>query len=265
MPPLHLCIAAAVASEFNEDTSDPDKLEIFDTTNKNQRFFSAIDVLMASSDAPVYFETPYKVGDNNYVDGGLNGNCTLVAALPRLLKIFHDQNPELQTVISIAPPSQKVENIDDWFVGWAGYFPAQSTNGYKVYMASKEIYSGPSKATFARANPMSRNAQAFKMDEVDVDKMIRAIEDERINDPRYYNQILDMSALTVSRLEDVKLTGEFLAMMANVVADMNTRMSYDIAIRVGRNIIEKLQEAGKQSKIESSKGNTTTHLSFLSY
>ena len=33
------CIAAAVASEFNEDASNPDKVEIFDTTNENQRFF----------------------------------------------------------------------------------------------------------------------------------------------------------------------------------------------------------------------------------
>ena len=130
-------------------------------------------------------------------------------------------------MISIAPPSQKVEKIDDWFTGWAGYFPAQSTNGYKVYMASKEIYSGPSKATFARAKLQSKNAQAFKMEEVDVDKMIRAIEEERINDPRYYNQILDMSALTLSRLDDVKITDDFLQMMYNVVDDMKTRRSYD--------------------------------------
>ena len=34
-------------------------------------------VLLATSDAPVYFEGPVKVGDQFYVDGGVGGNCPL--------------------------------------------------------------------------------------------------------------------------------------------------------------------------------------------
>ena len=56
------CIAAAVASEFNLDPKNPDKLKIFDTVNRDHRFVKVKDVLLASSDAPVYFVTPHTIG-----------------------------------------------------------------------------------------------------------------------------------------------------------------------------------------------------------
>ena len=252
------CIAAAVASEFNQDAAHPDKLEIFDTVNRNHRFVKVKDVLLASSDAPVYFVTPHTIGHKKYVDGGLTGNCPLITALPRLMEIYVDQNPELQTVISIAPPSQEAPQFNDLLEDWLKYFPAQFTDGYKVYMASKSIYSGPDKATFARAIPSSEKAQSFKMDEINVDNMIRAIEEERINDPEYYNDILDMAALTVSRLEDIEVTETFLSMIVEVVSDIRSRRSYDIAIRVSKNMIEKLQESREQLRIELSRGEMTS-------
>ena len=252
------CIAAAVASEFNLDPKNPDKLEIFDTVNRDHRFIKVKDVLLASSDAPVYFVTPHTIGHKKYVDGGLTGNCPLITALPRLLEIYKDQNPELQTVISIAPPSQEAPPFNDLLEDWLKYFPAQFTDGFKVYMTSKSIYSGADKATFARASPSSEKAQAFKMDEMNVDKMIRTIEEERMEDQNYYNVILDMAALTVSRLEDVELTEMFLKMIIEVVIDIRSRRSYDIAIRVCKNIIEKIQESGRESRIELSRGEITS-------
>ena len=253
------CIAAAVASEFNLDPRNPDKLEIFDTVNRDHRFVKVKDVLLASSDAPVYFVTPHTIGHKKYVDGGLTGNCPLITALPRLIEIYKDQNPELQTVISIAPPSQEAPPFNDLLEDWLKYFPAQFTDGYKVYMASKSIYSGPDKATFARASPGSEKAQTFKMDEINVDKMTRAIEEERIKDPKYYNEILDMAALTVSRLEDIDLTETFLKMIVEVVIDIRSRRSYDIAIRVSKNTMEKIQESAKESRIEVSRGEINSY------
>ena len=97
------------------------------------------------------------------------------------------------------------------------------------------------------------------MDEINDDKMIRAIEEERIKDPKYYNEILDMAALTVSRLEDIDITETFLKMIVEVVIDIRSRRSYDIAIRVSKNTMEKIQESAKESRIEVSRGEINSY------
>ena len=33
--------------------------------------------MLATTDAPVYFETPVKIGEETFVDGGVGGNCPL--------------------------------------------------------------------------------------------------------------------------------------------------------------------------------------------
>ena len=243
----NFCIAAAVASEFNEDPNNPDKLEVFDTKNADQKYQLIREVLQASCDAPVFFVTPVRIGQTNYVDGGLTGNCPLPSVLPRVLEVEKDY--KLDTVISIAPPSQKAKKINDWPHRWVGYFPSRLTDGYKNYITSKKAYPN---AIFARAIPRSEKAQTFSMDETNVNAMISAIEKERINDPNYYNQILDMAALTVSRLEDVQLDEDFLRMMENLVVDMTSRRQYEIALRVCKNICEKLEGVGNNSAINLS-------------
>ena len=66
------CLAAAVARQFNEDPTQPDLLEIFDSKSDPAQLIS--EVLLGSSDAPIYFETPSKIGHRNYIDGGVAGN-----------------------------------------------------------------------------------------------------------------------------------------------------------------------------------------------
>ena len=66
------CLAAAVARQFNEDPTQPDLLEIFDSQSDPAQLVS--EVLLGSSDAPIYFETPSKIGHRNYIDGGVAGN-----------------------------------------------------------------------------------------------------------------------------------------------------------------------------------------------
>ena len=114
------CVAAAVARQYDDNPSTPDILEIFDTRNKAQRYYSFVDVLLASSNAPLYFgKTPSTIGRKQYIDGGVEANCPLALALPRVLEIFGDtSNPAIETVISIAPPIEmKKENEVDanWF------------------------------------------------------------------------------------------------------------------------------------------------------
>ena len=66
------CLAGAVARQFNEDPiNQPDVLEIFDSKSNPAQLVS--EVLLGSSDAPIYFEVPSKIGHRNYIDGGVAG------------------------------------------------------------------------------------------------------------------------------------------------------------------------------------------------
>ena len=70
------CLAGAVARQFNEDPINrPDVLEIFDSKSDPPQLVS--EVLLGSSDAPIYFEVLSKIGFRNYIDGGVAGNFLL--------------------------------------------------------------------------------------------------------------------------------------------------------------------------------------------
>ena len=61
------CLAGAVARQFNEDSvNQPDVLEIFDSKSEPAQLVS--EVLLGSSDAPIYFEVPSQIGHRNYID-----------------------------------------------------------------------------------------------------------------------------------------------------------------------------------------------------
>ena len=242
------CIASAVATKLSNDKKEPGKLEIFDTANVNQQHLSIHEVLMASCDAPRYFKTPVQIGEDEYVDGGVGGNCPLTKAIPRALEIDSYESSHIETVISIAPPPPvSFGNLKFRFNVWGAFQYAISslTDGLKIYEDCKkfnEVYLGPSKAAFLRATPVSNAAQKFPMDEVNVKGMEEAIENERINKPEYYNQILDISALTVSRWKKFDLTEDFLVMMDAVVENLRFRRQYDIHNHVCKSILERIQE-----------------------
>ena len=65
------CYAGAVARQFNENITKQDKCMIFDSKSNPPQFVS--EVLLATSDAPFYFEIPSKLGLRNFIDGGVGG------------------------------------------------------------------------------------------------------------------------------------------------------------------------------------------------
>ena len=66
------CLAGAVVRQFNEDPMNkPDVLDIFDSKSKPAQVVS--EVLLGATTAPIYFEIPYKIGTQNYIDGGISG------------------------------------------------------------------------------------------------------------------------------------------------------------------------------------------------
>ena len=65
------CIAGAVVREFNEDPSNPDLLIIFDKESRPPQ--KVLELLRATSCAPVYFEYPVVMRFKKYIDGGIGG------------------------------------------------------------------------------------------------------------------------------------------------------------------------------------------------
>ena len=275
------CIAAAIAKEMTPNKREADVLEIFDTTNPNQQDFDIKSVLKASCDAPKYFEIPVELGSKKYVDGGVTGNCPLKEAYRQLLRI-KGYDSRIETAISIAPPNIKPKiSLSSGRIGkfkeyvsllhYAVNYLTDGSESFKELKNNNETLKGKDKTIFVRASPISKKAEKFKMDETNIDKMIAAINEERNNEPKYYEKIMDMAALTVSRLEIEKdydehslyttsKLSDFLTMMKNVVNNMNNRPADemerndldDVAQAITKNIASHLNEIGMHhSKLKS--------------
>ena len=98
-------ITGAVARRIDHSDSESyDTLELFDTRSHLRH--KVRNVLRASSNAPCFFPTPVPIGNTQYVDGGVGGNCPLAQAIPRLKQIH--PNSEFNSALSIAPPLYKI-------------------------------------------------------------------------------------------------------------------------------------------------------------
>ena len=245
----------------------------FDPTNPNQQHFNIKSVLKASCDAPKYFEIPVELGSKKYVDGGVTGNCPLKEAYRQLLRI-KGYDSHIETAISIAPPNIKPKiSLSSGRIGkfkeyvsllhYAVNYLTDGSESFRELKKNNETLKGKDKTLFVRASPISKKAEKFKMDETNIDKMIAAINEERNTEPKYYEKIMDMAALTVSRLviekdhDDYSFytsskLSNFLAMMKNVVNDMKNRPADgmerkdldDIAQAITKNIALNLNEIG---------------------
>merc|ERR1712025_473674 len=117
---------------------------------------------MGSACAPVYFDAPTSIGDIDYIDGGVGGNCPLAQAIPRMAELAEEDEMlgSLQTVISIAPPREADKKGRKWQLGWLPWFATQLTDGYPVYLDQEK---GHPEAIFLRLSPQSEKCQPFMM------------------------------------------------------------------------------------------------------
>jgi len=268
-------------------------LEIFDTFNPNQQDFYIKQVLKGSCDAPKYFKIPVKVGLKDYVDGGVTGNCPFKEAYRQLLHIKGDES-HIETAISIAPPNTSTLKIDILpgrmgkikqyasLLNFALSYLTDGSESFKEPKLNNAALEGKEKTIFVRASPTSKKAKTFKMDETNVDKMISAINEKRDTEPEYYEKIMDMAALTISRIEIEKNYDEhplnqesklpyFLSMMKNVVNDINNRMEmshgmerkdlHEVAEAITRNIALQLNEIGMNRSKNKKCGNASFYFS----
>ena len=100
-----LIISLCFSTGYEND--DAYTMEIFDT--RSVRSYKVVDVLKASCDAPVVFETPTTIKGVHYVDGGVGGNCPLVQAIPRMQELHNSKklackSSRPNSALSIAPP-----------------------------------------------------------------------------------------------------------------------------------------------------------------
>ncbi len=190
------CIAAAVARRLKESLDESDELVIFDSLTSIPT--SVVDVLKASACAPVFFRGPSKIDNRNYVDGGLGGNCPLKQAFARMKELDETGSTKIQLVVSIAPPKiaepKKLAALKSYehFSYWLRYCITQFTNGQPVF---HDVRKEEKEATlFHRVCPVSDKSRKFKMDELDVNAMVKAVHQESISDMSYFEHTLAIAA-----------------------------------------------------------------------
>ena len=153
------------------------------TGDKNERRRSPkiVEVLKASTCAPIYFEAPTNIKDVDYIDGGVGGNCPLAQAIPRMKYLIRqtEKSMHLKTVLSIAPPrvTDTKGKKSSW--EWMFWFTNQLVDGHRVYQDQVKANSestvfhqtSTESTVFHRLEPKSLRTKAFKMDTWDTTGM----------------------------------------------------------------------------------------------
>ena len=71
-----------------------------------------------------------------------------------------------------------LDEVPSKLISWAGYFPAQMTDGYAIYMDAKRNTEYRN-TIFQRRSPTSDECNKFQLDDVNIEAMIKAMEAER--------------------------------------------------------------------------------------
>ena len=180
------CIAAAVARRFGCNDQDEEEkydcLEIFDKLRTPNKLVT--DVLKATSNAPIYFQTPTMINKIPYVDGGLGGNCPMPQGFRRMKELR--KRSKLGSGLSIAPPRNVVHSQPNGLIFWAKYLTKSPTDGMSSYAEYKKQHP---RGTNQRIFPRSEDAKKFKTDDRRVDEMMECMAKERRLDPEYLQEI----------------------------------------------------------------------------
>ena len=184
-------IAGAVARQIGQN----EKLVLFETRSEEYKLYKTHQVLQATSNAPVYFDTPVRIGDKNFVDGGVGGNCPLAQAIPRAKYIFGEE-AKITSAFSVAPPPPKESEVPPRLqvVYWLKYFVELSTNGRAIYSDAKKTNRN---IEFRRLAPRGESLKSFKLDETDAEKMLKAMNNEKINNDMFLLDIISMATFVV--------------------------------------------------------------------
>jgi hypothetical protein len=194
------CYLACVVREFNEDSNNPDSLQVFD--NKTDSQIDVVSILSATLNAPIFFETPTELNGRDYIGGSVGAICPLSEVFKRLKKLKTKNISEVETVLSLAPPLKSVSTKNTSsteFIYWIKYM-LSIDNGYSTFKAEAKLEPA---AIFQRIAPNSNNTLNFSFDSIDIDAMGQSVEDESTGNEAYLRNVLEAAILIVMRYKEV--------------------------------------------------------------
>ncbi|XP_046840613.1 uncharacterized protein LOC124434762 [Xenia sp. Carnegie-2017] len=265
---LHEQFGDCYLSDFSgEDLSKPvagvvarrlgkkEGLVLFDTASEDYWNYKAKEVLLATSNAPVYFDTPVKIGDEYFVDGGIGGNCPLIKAIGRAIKIFASENNSARIVsaLSIAPPPSLCPEVSNngTLLSWLHYFVNLSTDASAVF-EDVAANSNWKDILFQRLLPRGEILMGFKFDEDDTQKMIDAMEKVKLDNELFLLDVVASAMFVVLTFLEKKLESPHTSL--SVAAHLSkaagrayqSRKDYDSAIvsyKVGQQLQRKVSDS----------------------
>ena len=187
------CIALAVLKRMEHNSEKHyDSSEAYDT--RSYESIDVVDVLMATANAPTVFKTPWMIRGKTYVDGGTHANCPLSVAIPRMKELSGGGN--LQSIFSVAPSTGSgAPEVFDGLGFWMGYFASRTFDGYHQYMDAKAMHPP---GVFMRMWPKTK--EFVDTDDLRLQKMLDAVEEEKKADPRYLQDIIVSALVIAARL-----------------------------------------------------------------
>ena len=173
------------------------------------------------------------------------GNCPIGEALARIKKLY--PKAKVMSVLSLAPPAHKhSEKLESLQTQWeksakmAKYLIDQMTDGEAVF---KNVKDNNPEIQFQRARPTLEKSAEFPMDEENVEKMMVAMEDELIENPKYLQKILDSATIIALRI--IKdFSEEHLAMFDRLLFSMKKRRQYKETIYIAETLQRLIQQTG---------------------
>jgi hypothetical protein len=151
--------------------------------------------------------------------------------LTRIKKLTTEssENAVIRTVLSIAPPTEEAARKVDSKVElkfWCKWFPDEMANGLHVF---KTVEKAERDTIFHRLVPKSEKASKFKMDNIEVEEMIEAMELEARDSSTYLREVLSAARVislryflsTSSELRDPEHEQLFININSSLVDDKN--------------------------------------------
>ncbi|XP_046841011.1 uncharacterized protein LOC124435104 [Xenia sp. Carnegie-2017] len=185
------CVAGAVAKKLGSKQ----ELVLFDTANEDYKLYPTYQVLLATSNAPIYFDTPVRIGDDEFVDGGVGGNCPLAQAIPQAMKLFgkDGEHVRIASALSIAPPSLKLKTPHSLST-WLRYFVNEVTDGNAVY---RNVVERNEQTLFQRLSPRGESLKKFKLDESNAERMLDAMQKVKNDEAMYIVDVVASAMFVV--------------------------------------------------------------------
>ena len=151
------------------------------------------------------------------------------------------------SVLSLAPPAHKhSEKLESLQTQWersakmVKYLIDQMTDGEAVF---KNVKDNNPDIQFQRARPTLEKSAEFPMDEENVEKMMEAMEDELIGNPKYLQKILDSATIIALRI--IKdFSEEHFSMFDHLLFSMRNRRQNEETIYAAETLSRIIPQTG---------------------